>query len=228
MRALIVDDEPLARRELARMLAAHPSVHVIGEAGNIDEAQAKIEQLGPDVVFLDIKMPGGSGFDLLERLDTVPEIIFVTAYDQHAVRAFEVNALDYLLKPVEPRRLEMALSRLARAKAERIFVRDGTRCWLVPLGEVRLLEAEGNYVRLFWGNEEPYLARSLVQMEARLDPTHFFRANRKAIVNLDFVESVQGTDSGTLLVTLRGGPEVEVSRRNARGFRAKMPEGSAK
>lgn len=220
MRALIVDDEPLARRELRRLLDAHPSVQVIGEAGNIDEAHDRIATLAPDVVFLDIQMPGGSGFDLLDRLDHVPRIVFTTAFDQYAVKAFEVNALDYLLKPIEPERLAAALRKLQPATPlEQLFIRDGPRCWFVPLREVRLVNSEGNYVRLLWNDERPLLARSLAALEARLDARRFFRANRAQIVNLEFIEQVEPGDGGRLYLTLRGGPEVEVSRRQARLFR---------
>jgi len=195
MRALVVDDEPLARRELRRLLAAFPAVEVVGEAGNIDEARERIDSLAPDVVFLDIQMPGGTGFDLLTQLDRVPRIVFTTAYDQYAVKAFEVNALDYLLKPIEPERLVMALQKLAAtasrpeaargAPLEQLFVRDGPRCWFVPLREVSLFSAEGNYVRMLWGRERPLLARSLAALEEKLDAQRFFRANRAQIVNLD-------------------------------------------
>jgi DNA-binding LytR/AlgR family response regulator len=157
MKALVVDDEPLARRELRRLLAAFPSVEVVGEAGNIDEARASIEDLKPEVVFLDIQMPGGTGFDLLAQLDRVPRIVFTTAYDQYAVKAFEVNALDYLLKPIEPERLAMTLRKIeastprgaatTQPAIEQLFIRDGPRCWFVPLREVSLFSAEGNYVR---------------------------------------------------------------------------------
>ena len=156
MKALIVDDEPLARRELRRLLAAHASIQIVGEAGNIDEARERIESLAPMIVFLDIQMPGGSGFDLLARLDRVPRIIFTTAYDRYAVKAFDVNALDYLLKPIEPERLAAALDKLqattpARREAngdswiEQLFLRDGPRCWFIPLREISVFSAEGNY-----------------------------------------------------------------------------------
>jgi two-component system LytT family response regulator len=235
MKALIVDDEPLARRELKRLLDAFPSVSVIGEAGNIDEARERIEALPPDVVFLDIQMPGGSGFDLLEQLDRVPRVIFTTAYDQYAVKAFDVNALDYLLKPVEPERLATALRKLqamapqsasaAAAPAEQpldqLFIRDGHRCWFVPLREVSLFTAEGNHVRLAWGKERPLLGRSLTMLEQKLDPALFFRANRSQIVNLDFIQQVELGEGGRLHVQLRDGPEIEVSRRQARLFRSR-------
>jgi two-component system LytT family response regulator len=228
MKALIVDDEPLARRELRRLLGAFPSIEIAGEAGNIDEARERIETLAPDVVFLDIQMPGGSGFDLLAQLDRVPRIVFTTAFDQYAVKAFDVNALDYLLKPIEPERLASALRKIQAAPPAardeplgQIFVRDGPRCWFVPLREVSLFSAEGNYVRMLWGRERPLLGRSLAALELKLDPQRFFRANRGQILNLDFIRQVDLGEGGRLHVQLRDGPEVEVSRRQARLFRAR-------
>lgn len=227
MKALIVDDEPPARRELRRMLAGFPWIEIVGEAGNVDEAARKVEELSPGLLFLDIQMPGGSGFDLLTRLDYLPQVIFTTAHDEHAVRAFEVNALDYVLKPIDPERFAAAVARVKAAPAvvssgaalEQIFVKDGPRCWFVPLSEVRLLTSEGNYVRLSWGNKRPLLGRALVGLEQRLDPKRFFRANRRQILNLDFIESVEPGLGGRLHVQLREGPEVEISRRQARLFR---------
>jgi two-component system LytT family response regulator len=236
MKALVVDDEPLARRELRRLLAAFPDVQVVGEAGNIDEARAGIELLSPEVVFLDIQMPGGTGFDLLAQLDHVPRIVFTTAYDQYAVKAFDVNALDYLLKPIEPERLAMALRKIQDAGRHQaagkdaplaqLFVRDGPRCWFVPLREVCLFSAEGNYVRMLWGKERPLLGRSLAALEEKLDPQRFFRANRSQVVNLDFIQQVELGEGGRLHVQLRDGPEIEVSRRQARLFRARATVGS--
>jgi two-component system, LytTR family, response regulator len=234
MKSLIVDDEPLARSELRRLLAEFPWVEVVGEAGDIEEAAAHIDALAPDLLFLDIQMPGGSGFDLLARLDHVPHVIFTTAYDHHAVRAFEVNALDYLLKPIEAQRLSAALAKArsmpeARGAVvrpneilERLFVRDGVRCLFVPLREVSMLTAEGNYVRLFWGKQRPLLGRPLHSLEQRLDPQRFFRANRQQIINVDFIENVELGVGGQLHVQLRGGPAVDISRRQARLFRAQM------
>ncbi|MEJ7600364.1 MAG: LytTR family DNA-binding domain-containing protein [Kofleriaceae bacterium] len=228
MKALIVDDEPLARRELRRLLAREPSVEVVGEAEHVEDARRQVAALDPDLIFLDVEMPGGTGFDLLVQLDHVPHVIFTTAYDQHAVRAFDVGAVDYLLKPIEPERLAAAVARLPKprltavATLERLFVRDGGRCLVVPLHEVRLLEAEGNYVRLYWGHERPLVGRSLAHLESRLDAQRFVRASRGRIFNLDFVESLEDGDGGRLHVQLRGGPEVEVSRRQARTFRARL------
>jgi two-component system LytT family response regulator len=231
VKALIVDDEPLARRELHRLITTFPWIQVVGEASNIDEARVQVEALLPDVVFLDIQMPGGTGFDLLTQLDRVPRIIFTTAYDHYAVKAFDVNALDYLLKPIEPERLATALRKIQAtpsssqstpakdAPLEQLFVRDGARCWFVPLREVSVFSSEGNYVRLLWGKERPLLGRSLGTLEQKLDPRRFFRANRQQILNLDFVKSVEVGQSGRLHVELRDGTEVEISRRQARLFR---------
>jgi two-component system LytT family response regulator len=233
MKALIVDDEPLARRELRRLLGAILGIDVVGEAGNIDEARERIESLAPDVVFLDIQMPGGTGFDLLAQLERVPRVIFTTAYDQYAVKAFDVNALDYLLKPIEPERLAAALRKLQTAPAglsgpatpdtplEQLFVRDGPRCWFVPLRDVSVIRAEGNYVRLSWGRERPLLGRSLAALEAKLDSKRFFRANRRQLINLDHIEQVELGEGGRLHVAMRDGAEIEISRRQARLFRAR-------
>jgi two-component system LytT family response regulator len=232
MKAMIIDDEPPARRELRRLLTGFPWVEIVGEAGNVDQAAEMVEMLTPELLFLDIQMPGGSGFDLLTRLEDVPQVIFTTAYDEHAVRAFKVDALDYLLKPIEPARLAAALSRVRSRQAartprpdailEQIFVREGDRCWFVPLREVRLLSSEGNYIRLSWGKSQPLLGRALAALEQRLDPNRFFRANRRQIVNLDFIETVELGVNGRLHAQLRDGPEVEISRRQARLFKTKM------
>jgi two-component system, LytTR family, response regulator len=232
MRAMIVDDEPLARRELRRLLAEFAWIDIVGEAANVGEAARLIERLLPDLLFLDIQMPGGTGFDLLERLEHLPRVVFTTAYDKHAVRAFQVDALDYLLKPIEPERLAAAVVRAQAAAAttpaaaatsgailERLFLRDGDRCWFVPLREVKLFTAEGNYVRLSWDKIHPLLGRPLSSLEPRLDSKRFFRANRQQIINLEYIESVDLGVNGRLHVQLRGGPEVQVSRRQARLFR---------
>jgi two-component system LytT family response regulator len=231
MKALIVDDEPLARRELRRLLAAHRSIQIVGEAGDIDEAHERIESLAPGVVFLDIQMPGGTGFDLLAQLEWVPRIIFTTAYDRYAVTAFDVNALDYLLKPIEPERLAAALDKLQAmppaagreahrdSPLEQLFVRDGPRCWFVPLRDVSVFSAEGNYVRMQWGQERPLLGRSLAALEGKLDPQRFFRANRQQIINLGFIRSVDLGIGGRLHVQLDDGREIQISRRQAREFR---------
>lgn len=229
MKVIIVDDEPPARREMRRLLVEIPWMEIVGEAGSAAEAEALIEELHPELIFLDIQMPGGSGFDLLSRLEHVPQVVFTTAHDEHAVHAFEVNALDYLLKPIDPRRLASTLDRVRSAAAipaarggsvlEQLFVRDGSRCWFVPLREVQLLTSEGNCVRLSWGKIKPLLARNLAAIEQRLDPAQFFRANRRQIINLRFIESIEAGINGRLHAQLREGPEVEISRRQARLFK---------
>jgi two-component system LytT family response regulator len=232
VRALIIDDEPPARRQLRRLLAKYPWVEIIGEAGNVEQAAELIRSQSPALLFLDIQMPGGSGFDLLEQLDEIPEVIFTTAHDEYAVRAFGVDALDYLLKPIESERLAQSLARVmysqtnrvprAGAVLERTFVRDGDQCWLIPLKEVSLLSIVGNYVRLSWGKRRPLLGKSLAALEPRLDPNRFFRANRSQIINLDFIDRIESGVNGRLHVQLRDGPEVEISRRQARLFKSKL------
>jgi two-component system LytT family response regulator len=219
MRALIVDDERLARAELRRLLAAHPDVEIAGEAANGPQALDAVAALGPDLLFLDVQMPGMTGFDLLERLETVPQVIFTTAYDAYALKAFEVNALDYLMKPVAPERLAAALARLrpaARRDAlDQVFVRDGDRCWIVRVSDIFLFESEGNYTRVCFRAERPLVRRTLNALEQRLDPGTFFRASRAQMFNLKWIESVDETVSGGLVVTLRGERTVELSRRRS-------------
>jgi two-component system LytT family response regulator len=243
MRVLIVDDERLARKELRRLLKAHPGAEVVGEAANADEARAFLAEHRPDVVFLDVQMPGENGFELLESLETVPHVIFCTAYDEYALRAFDVNALDYLLKPVDPARLASAVQRAESQPSgtvpgdesaepaprtgplhpdERVFVREGDRCWFVPVRSVRLLESEGNYTRLHFDEHRPAVFRSLNAMEERLSPETFFRANRAQVINLDFIEKIEPWFSGSYVVTLRGGERIELSRRQSQTFRARM------
>ena len=223
MTALVIDDERLARLELRRLLAAHPEIEIAGEARSGEEALALIAKLAPEVIFLDIQMPGMSGFDLLERLEDLPQVIFTTAYDEYALKAFEVNALDYLLKPVVPARLAAALARVRPrtepSRLEQVFVRDGERCWIVRLPDIYLLESEGNYTRVNFAGERPLIRRSLNALEEQLDPAMFFRAGRKEIVNLKWIEKVDISVAGGLVVTLRGGRSIEMSRRQSSKLR---------
>jgi two-component system LytT family response regulator len=223
MKALIVDDERLARVELRRLLGAHPEVEIVGEARDGNEACDLVRKLSPDLLFLDIQMPGMTGFEVLESLDDVPQVIFTTAYDEYAIKAFEVNALDYLMKPIAPARLAASLARVRPvsgvARLEQVFVRDGERCWILRLPEIFLLESEGNYTRLYFGSERPLIRRSLNAIEEQLDPAMFFRADRKQILNLKWIEKVEVAISGGLLVTLRGGRTVEMSRRQSARLR---------
>jgi two-component system LytT family response regulator len=229
VRALIVDDEPLARRELLRLLEAHPEVQVVGEAGSAAEAESRIAATDPDLLFLDIHMPSRTGFELLESLDRLPLVVFTTAHDAHALLAFEVGALDYVLKPVSPARLAAAIARVSERLREPqpawapldrpILVREGSNNWLVRLREVETFEAAGNYVQLRFGSHRPLLLRSLATVEQRLDPAHFFRASRSVIVNLEFVERLDTDVRGNLVARLRGGREVPFSRRQSQEFR---------
>ena len=234
MKALIIDDERLARTELKRLLTPFKDIKVIGEAVNADDALEKINELKPELLFLDIQMPGKTGFDMLEELDAVPTVIFVTAYDEYALKAFEYNALYYLLKPIEPKRLEETVNKLIEKKrkktiseldkdflseGDQVFVKDGEKCWFVKLENVRLFESEGNYVRIYFGENKPLILRTLNYLDERLDDKTFFRANRKHIVNLKWIASIEPWLNGGLLVKLKDGQKVEVSRRQAIKFK---------
>jgi two-component system LytT family response regulator len=234
MKALIIDDERLARNELARLLEPFPSIEVVGAAGNADEAEKLVAELQPDLLFLDINMPGRDGFQFLEALELAPHVIFVTAYDEHAVQAFEVNALDYLLKPIDPERLASAVAKVEAlprdrkgqrdmlTSGDRIFIKDGEKCWFVELKDVRLFESEGNYVRVRFGDQKPLVLRSLNNLEKKLDPHVFFRANRKQIINLAWVGKIEPWFSGGINCTLTTGETIEVSRRQTLRFKELM------
>jgi len=230
MKVLIVDDERLARDELRRLLRVHPDVEIVGEAATADAAVARASASDVDLMLLDVEMPGGSGFDVLERLERVPAVVFTTAYDEFAVRAFEVNALDYLMKPIHPDRLASALARLRPTLAtrtvaatsprlERVFVRDGERCWLIAVAAIALFESDGNYTRVCFDGNRPLVRTPLQRLEARLDPAVFFRASRTHILNLRFVERIEPAVNDGLTVHLRTVGDVPVSRRQARRLR---------
>ncbi len=231
MKAIIVDDERLARMEMRRLLAAHADVQIVGEAVDVASAKAMIEDLTPDLVFLDIQMPDGTGFDVLGQLADAPDVIFTTAFDSYAMQAFEANALDYLLKPIEPSRLALALQKIkpapqaterAMQRDSKIFIKDGERCWFVKLDAITLLESEGNYTRVYFDGNRPLLLRSLNQLEQRLDPALFFRASRRHIVNLDHVANVSPSSTGALTLQLNDGLLIEMSRRRALEFKQLM------
>ena len=238
-RAIIIDDERLARNELKKLLLEFPDVEVIDEAANADEGIEKIDALSPDLIFLDIQMPGKTGFDMLTELDKAPHVIFTTAYDEYALKAFEVNALDYLMKPIEPKRLADAIQKLQQAEEkelaaqqafnrglltenDQVFVKDGERCWFVKLSDVRLFESVGNYAKVFFAGNKPLILKSLNALEERLDEKIFFRANRKHIVNMRMIEKIEPYFNGGLLLELKGGEKVEVSRRQAVKFKEMM------
>jgi len=240
-RAIIIDDERLARNELRKLLADHPEIEIVSEAANANEGIQKIDELQPDLVFLDIQMPGKTGFDMLAELERAPHVIFTTAYDEYALKAFEVNALDYLLKPIDPGRLADALHKLEHVEEkehvsgdqiqgprtilgedDQVFVKDGERCWFVKLSDIRLFESVGNYAKVYFNNNKPLILKSLNALEERLDEKVFFRANRKHIVNLRMIEKVEPYFNGGLLLEIRGGEKVEVSRRQAVKFKEMM------
>lgn len=239
--ALIIDDERLARNELKKLLLDFPEIEIIGEAMNAGEAKIMINEFRPDLIFLDIQMPEKTGFELLEELDRVPFVIFTTAHDEFAFKAFEVNAMDYLLKPIDPQRLSDAIQKFSLldeketagidgknelktslGESAQVFVKDGEKCWFVKLSEIRLFESVGNYARVFFGQNRPLILKSLNSLEERLDPKIFFRANRKHIVNLRMIEKVEPFFNGGLLLEIKGGEKIEVSRRQAVRFKEMM------
>lgn len=237
MRAIVIDDSRLARNELKRLLKELDTIQVIAEAAEAVEAKEKIEQEKPDLIFLDIQMPGKNGFELLEDIEFVPDVIFTTAYDEYALKAFEYNALDYLQKPVQIDRLAGAISKVAdnREKrkqtegddnymttGEQVFVKDGERCWFVLLGEIRLFEVDGNYTKVLFEDHKPMIPRTLNYLETRLDPKTFFRANRQQIINLKWVEKIEPWFSGSIKIFMKGGHEVDVSRRQTQRFKELM------
>ncbi|MHB1921172.1 MAG: LytR/AlgR family response regulator transcription factor [Chitinophagaceae bacterium] len=235
-KALIIDDERLARTELKKLLADFPEIEVVGEAVNARDGLEKIELLQPNLLFLDIQMPDKTGFELLTELEKVPQVIFTTAYDEYALKAFEFNALDYLLKPIEPKRLADALHKLQLqeekenegfnrgmlTEGDQVFVKDGERCWFVKLQEIRLFESVGNYARVYFESNKPLILKSLNALEERLDERIFFRANRKHIVNLRMIEKIDTYFNGGLLLEMKGGEKIEVSRRQAVKFKEMM------
>ncbi len=241
IKTIIIDDERLARNELKKLLMDFPEIEVIAEAANSTEGIEKIDSLNPDLIFLDIQMPGKTGFDMLAELDRAPSVIFTTAYDEYALKAFEVNALDYLLKPVEPKRLadaiqklhveedkepihdsEISTNRSILNEHDQVFVKDGERCWFVKLSDIRLFESVGNYAKVYFGPNKPLILKSLNALEERLDEKIFFRANRKHIVNLRLIERIEPYFNGGLLLELKGGEKIEVSRRQTVKFKEMM------
>jgi two-component system LytT family response regulator len=238
MRIFIVEDSRLARQELRTLLADIPDVDIVGEAAELAPAREAIDTLQPELLLLDIELPGATGFDLLDQLEHLPLVVFTTAYDQHALAAFERDALDYLLKPIAPERLEAALAkargRLRPAPAtapmtaalkgadDMVFLRDGERCWFVRLGDIAGFESCGNYAQAWFDGQRPLIARTLTSLEERLDPQLFFRASRSHLINLRWIQGIQPWSNDGYRVTLRDGHQVEVSRRQARLLREKL------
>jgi two-component system LytT family response regulator len=241
-RTIIIEDERLAREELKSLLNHFLEIEIVGEARNGSDALEMIEKLSPDLLFLDINMPEMNGFEMIKQLEEIPKVIFVTAYDEFALKAFEVNALDYLLKPVDPERLQEAIKKLANSDEDftsnqhgilsskdrlltledKVFIKDGEKCWFIEVRKIRMLESDGNYVKVYFDTNRPLLLRSLNSFEERLDERFFFRANRKFIINLQWISSIENWFNGGLRVELMEGEKVEISRRQAIRFKEIM------
>ena len=238
IRAIIVEDSRLARNELRELIKNHSQITIVGDAENVDDAYQLIQETNPDLLFLDINMPEKDGFELLEMLDEVPITIFTTAFDEYAIKSFEYNALDYLLKPINEKRFAQAIAKV-QAKLEensqrenvptqklntnsQIFIKDGEKCWLVKIGDISHFEIVGNYTRVFFAQEKPMLYKSLNQVEEKLPEECFFRANRQQIINMNFIADVVPWFNGKLKLTMKTGEEVEVSRRQSYLFKDKM------
>jgi two-component system LytT family response regulator len=236
IKAILVDDERLAREGLKELLKEFSDIEVVGEASNADEAIELVDQLKPQLMFLDIEMPEKSGFDLLEELIETPYVIFTTAYNEFAIKAFEVNAMDYLLKPVQSSRLREAISRVKKEITEisqgfsksrltlsdQVFIRDGEKCWFVKLSDVRLIESAGNYAKIHFDKYQPLIHKTLNALDERLNPQHFFRANRQQIINTAFIDRIEPFFNSGFLIYMKDGSKVEVSRRQAVKFKDLM------
>jgi len=241
IKTVIIDDERLARQELKSLLNEFSDIEIIGEYANADEAIVGLKDLNPELIFLDIQMPGKDGFQFLESLEKVPNVVFVTAYDEYALKAFEVSAMDYLLKPVEESRLKEAIEKVREEismekelektsvdergileDTDQVFIKDGEKCWFVTLKDVRLFESEGNYVRVYFNTYKPLILKSLNNLDKRLSDKAFFRANRKHIINLKWIDTVESWFNGGLLVNLKDGKAIEISRRQAVKLKERM------
>ena len=235
IQTVIVEDSRLARNELKELMKNHDCLELIGEAENVDDGVELIERTKPDLLLLDINMPEKDGFELLELLDFVPITVFTTAFDQYAIKSFEYNALDYLLKPIGTDRFNKAIEKVAermgstapsKKKDEQlydnnsqIFIRDGEKCWIVKVGDIVLLEIVGNYTRVYFKGENALVYKSLSQVELRLPSEIFFRANRQQIINLKRIAEVVPWFNGKLKITMPNGISVEVSRRQSYIFK---------
>jgi two-component system LytT family response regulator len=234
--AIIVDDERLAREGLKSLLKEFSEIEIVAEASNADEALDLIDTHKPQLLFLDIQMPEKTGFDLLEEMIETPFVIFTTAYNEFAIKAFEVNALDYLLKPVQISRLREAIQRVKKQISEindskdkhklidndQVFIRDGDRCWFVKLKDVRMIESAGNYAKIFFDEHQPLIHRTLNALDERLSPQQFFRANRQQIINMSYIDKIEPFFNSGFLIYMKDGKKIEVSRRQAVKFKELM------
>ena len=229
IRVLLVDDEPLARQRLRQMLADHADVAIIGEAEHVEQARELTRAERPDLILLDVRMPGADGFALVESLHftPMPYVIFVTAYAEHAVQAFDAAAMDYLLKPFDDERLARALDRARAGLArrgparylDRFAVVLGRRTRYLPAGDVDWIEGGGNYAKLHVGRETHLVRATLSALDHELDPARFARVHRSAIVALDRVRELQSLGGGEYRVVLRDGTQVPMSQR----YRERLP-----
>lgn len=235
IKAVIVEDSRLARNELKELLKSHIEIEIVGEAENVDEGFDLINKSQPDLLFLDINMPEKDGFELLEMLDNVPITIFTTAFDEYAIKSFEYNALDYLLKPINSKRFAQAVEKVKGSLEEKeiknsqklnlsnqIFIKDGEKCWLVKIEDIYLFEVDGNYTKVFFKDEKAIISKSLNQIESKLPEEFFFRANRNQIINIQFAQQIDPWFSGNLLVHLPKEIKVEISRRQSSAFKEKL------
>lgn len=238
IKAVIVEDSRLARNELKELIKEHGQIQLVGEAENVDRGYELIQDTKPDLLFLDINMPEKDGFELLEMLDEVPITVFTTAFDEYAIKSFEYNALDYLLKPISTKRFALAMDKVKSqmdnlrgdgistperlVENSQIFIKDGEKCWLVRIGDISLFEIVGNYTRIFFQEEKPMLYKSLNQVEEKLPVDIFFRANRQQIININYIKNVVPWFNGKLKLTIHNGMEVEVSRRQSYIFKDRL------
>lgn len=228
---IIIDDERLAREEVKRSLSDFPEFEIVGEAKNYEEAKAQIDALRPELIFLDIQMPGKSGFDLLQSLNEVPQVVFTTAFNEYAVKAFDMEAVDYLVKPLRKERFAITIERIKKrlGKSElqqsdtlekQVFIKDGNKCFFVQLKDVYLIESADNYARLYFNDRKALIKRSLNQLEETLDRDVFFRINRNQIINTNYISEINSLDKGKLQVRLHRGQPMEVSLRQSVLFKS--------
>ncbi len=233
IKTILIDDEPLAIVELQSMLGAYAEINIVAVSNDAQDGIQKILQYNPQLLFLDINMPGKNGFDLLSELSESPEVIFVTAYDQFAIKAFEVNALDYILKPVNPERLKEAVTKIIRKLSQadgektldinkRIFIKDGEQCFFVPIHQIFYIESVGNYVRLHFRDKKAMLHRSLNYLEEKLPSEHFFRTSRQEMINVNYIKNIVPYFSNTLQVEMENGVKIDLSQRQSVKFKEKM------
>lgn len=237
LKAVIVEDSRLARNELKELLKAHKEIELLGEAENVDDGFELINKTNPDLLFLDINMPEKDGFELLEMLDEVPTTIFTTAFDEFAIKSFEYNAFDYLLKPINPKRFSSSIVKVFEQSKldansstkeaglsldKQIFIKDGEKCWLVKIQDISLFEIVGNYTRVFFEGNKPLIYKSLAQIEEKLPKETFFRANRQQIININHVKKVVSWFNGKLKVEMNSGETVEISRRQSYLFKDQL------